>query len=209
MRHASTLTLCGSATASGMYTLAVLYDSEHVEKSPMRFVVTPADPWIPAFTSIFPYTLDCNPSSGCSQLQFIATAGKEASFQVQSRDFWGNRRSDPEVVKLLLVAFHVVNTSERLSFNGTVSALDSGIFKASFMTTESGKYRVYVYSRASSSQYISGSPFIYSIRPAAISAANCFISNLRDFEAEAGVPLTFSIQVLCQMDHSAAYFRAN
>ena len=180
---------------AGIYRLVVLFDSDHVKRSPMRFVVTPADPWIPSFTSIFPYASDCNPTSGCSQLQFIATAGKEALFQVQSRDIWGNRRTGPENVKLLLIASLIVNNSEMSSTNGTVSFLEAGIFKASFIITRSGNYWIYVSSRDSPPQYIYGSPFLYSARPAAISAANCFISDIRDFKAAAGMQLTFSIQV--------------
>jgi hypothetical protein len=191
------LLFCFSATVAGMYSLVVRFDSGHVSRSPMRFSVTPADAWIPAFTSIFPFTLDCNPESGCSQLQFIATAGKEVSFQIQSRDMWGNRRTDPETVSLFLIATPIVNNTDTIinEVNGTVGIAEAGIMKASFRITWSGRYRVHVFSTTPSSQTISGSPFIYSLRPAAISAANCFVSDIRDFKAAAGVPLTFSIQV--------------
>jgi hypothetical protein len=196
MYHVKILTLSVSATVAGIYSLAVLFESEHIRRSPMRFLVKPSDPWIPAFTSVFPYTTDCNPASGCSQLQFIATAGKEASFQVQSRDFWGNRRTDPETVNLLLMATPIVNNSEANSrVNGTFSSFEAGIGKASFLITWSGQYRIFVFSKATLSQNIHGSPFLYNTRPAAISAANCFITDVRDFKAAAGAPLRFSIQV--------------
>jgi hypothetical protein len=179
--------------------LAVFFDSQPIYNSPFSFDIFASQPWVPAFTASFPFSTDCNPGSGCATIQFVCTAGKEASFLIQSRDFWGNKRRDPEFLELQLKAYQAINDDNvsNREVNGTVNGPLAGIYYASFTITISGMYFIRVFSNTQAFHNISGVPFTYAVRPSSIFPSLCFIVDKKTaFKSSAGVPATFSIQVI-------------
>ena len=179
---------------AGVYRLAVFFDSQPIFNSPTIFQVSPAEPWVPSFTSIFPSVSDCNPSKGCVSLKMIATAGKETSFIIESRDFWGNRRNAPEQVDLKLTA-SMLDPSVNGSFAGSVGGPVDGLYTASFTPTLSGIYAVQVFLSSPEVLSASGAPYLYNVKPSSIWPSLCFVVGDTRFKGVAGVAVTFTIQV--------------
>lgn len=154
---------------------------------------------------MFPAVVDCNPSKGCAQVRMIATAGRETSFLIQSRDFWGNRRTEPEQVDLQLMADAIqsqLSLNNSIRVDGSISGPIEGVYIARFTPTRSGLYAVQVFLKSSPMSIISGAPFQYNVKPTAIWPPLCFVIAKRSFKSSAGIPATFSIQVSLNLELS-------
>jgi hypothetical protein len=188
-----------TATIAGNYSMRILFGNKNIFNSPSTFSIYPAQPYVPAFTPLFPLNKECTRSRGCYLGQFIATAGEEAFFQVQSRDRWGNIRKISSDVNLFLNAStgkQDVSKSLRklIILNGTVANISNGLYRASFVATISGRYNVNIFSRSDIYESVSQSPYTFNVSATAISPGFCYVMERNDLNVVAGRTFFFSIQ---------------